>query len=153
MHTYTVLKVLQVLVSAVQFRPVSPSAPPRPWRQISLEKPWRSSNPILLGSTQYVACIGSMLSVIRRELGGGGEVEWKGVWDSMYCARFVCSNQGITAHMICLTDMAGGGEQAAVHQLLQDENGRHPRYRTDALWGHSQHLQPPVSTGAPPNYL
>ena len=55
--------------------------------------------------------------------------------------------------MICLTDMAGGGEQAAVYQLLQDENGRHPRYRTDALWGHSQHLQPPVSTGAPPNYL
>ena len=52
--------------------------------------------------------------------------------------------------MIRLTDMAGGREQTALHQLLQDEDGRHPRYRTNALWGHSQHLQPPVSTGASP---
>ena len=96
--TYTVL---QVLVSAVQFRPVSPSAPPRPWRQISLAKPWRSSSPILLGSTQYVACIGSMLSVSYKEGGVGG-----GMVFGIPCTvqgLYVPTGSPDPAHMIWLT--------------------------------------------------
>ena len=96
--TYTVL---QVLVSAVQFRPVSPSAPPRPWRQVSLAKPWRSSSPTLLGSTQYVACIGSMLSVSYKEGGVGG-----GMVFGIPCTvqgLYVPTGSPDPAHMIWLT--------------------------------------------------
>lgn len=76
----------------------------------------------------------------------------------------VCDVDHLTCHIVCdrlhhlshdlsdrshdlSSDMAGGGEQAAVHQLLQDEDGCHPGNRADALWGHSWCLQSRVSMG------